>query len=285
MAKRNWCFTLNNPEDVDDLERRLRDDVVRYAIWQRERGDNGTEHLQGYLELKKPMRIAAVKRLMGTDRVHLEQRRGTREQARDYCRKDESSLGDRVELGEWQQRRGDRVDLHAFTGAIAAGDGDEDLIRDHPGPFLRYGSMVQRVRWATGKRQRRDVRLIICCGQTGAGKSHFAWHYKDGDFNQVYKLFSKRPIWFDGYCGESVLFIDEWEGAPDEEALKEITDVWPYAAPIKGSSVNAAWDTVIIATNHTRLDLEAIWREPMMRRISQWREYLARDCVTVTEVA
>lgn len=286
MAKRNWVFTLNNPENVDELEQRCTDDdVVRYAIWQRERGDNGTEHLQGYVELTRPCRMAQVKRILGTSRVHLEERRGSREQARDYCRKDDSFVGGRFEFGDFEQQRGRRNDIEAFRDALVSGAGDLQLLEQHTSNFLRYGPMVQRARLAATKRVRRDVRLIICCGETGAGKSHFAWNYADGDFDQVYRLFSKKPLWFDGYRGEPVLFIDEWEGEPNEEDLKIITDCWPYMGPVKGGSVLASWTTVIIATNHTRADLEAIWHPPMFRRIAQWREYRSRDSVTVTEVA
>lgn len=287
MAKRNWVFTLNNPGDDAPLKQRCTDDdVVRYAIWQRERGENGTEHLQGYLELARPCRMAQVKRILGESRVHLEERRGSREQARDYCRKDDTSMGDeyRFEYGEYEQRRGRRNDIEAFRDSVVSGSGDMQLLEEHPGAFLRYGPMVQRCRLAATKRRRRDMRLIICCGATGSGKSHFAWNYCDGDFDKVYKLFSKKPLWFDGYRGEDVLFIDEWEGEPGEELLKEITDVWPYMAPVKGGSVLANWTTVIIATNLVRADLEIKWLPPMHRRISQWREYRGRDSVTVTEV-
>lgn len=288
MAKRNWCFTLNNPteEDVERLTAGCSDaNSVGYAVWQRERGENGTVHLQGYVEFTRLFRLNAVKRYLGSSRYHLEPRRGSREQARDYCRKDDTRIGQPMEFGEFEQQRGRRRDLEEFRSAIVEGASDERLFMEHTGEFLKYGSAIARARVALYKRARRDVRVIVCCGATGAGKSHYAWNFAEGDMSKVYKLFHKKPVWFDGYSGEPVLFIDEWEHEPTPEHLKEICDVWPYSAPIKGGSAIARWTTVIIATNIRRWELEQQWCPAMKRRITMWREYASRDSVTVTEVA
>lgn len=289
MSGRNWCFTLNNPtaEDVERLTTGASDtNSVKYAIWQRERGESGTEHLQGYVELSRVFRLGAVKRLLGSDRIHLEPRRGSREQARDYCRKDDTRIGPIVEFGEFEQQRGRRRDIEAFRDAIMAGASDEDLFMEHTGHFFKYGQLICRARTAIFKRQRREIRVIVCCGQTNSGKSHYAWNYAEGDMSKVYKLFHKKPIWFDGYAGEPVLFIDEWEHEPTAEHLKEICDIWPYVAPIKGGAVNAQWTTVIIASNLLKHEIIHEWASPAMeRRVNVWREYAGRDSVTVTEVA
>lgn len=93
---RNWCFTVNNP-DIDDI---LPDHAdIRYVVWQRERGAEGTEHWQGYVEFDKPMRLAAVKLWLPT--AHFEPRRGTRDQARDYCMKADSRINGPWERGDW----------------------------------------------------------------------------------------------------------------------------------------------------------------------------------------
>lgn len=103
--------------------------------------------------------------------------------------------------------------------------------------------------------------------------------------SKVYKLFGKEPVWFDGYSGEPVLFIDEWEGKPTCERLKEICDVWPFMGAVKGCSCIAQWSTVIIATNWSRNEVIGAWDAAMIRRVCEWREYAGRDRVTVTEVA
>lgn len=61
---KHWCFTINNP-DVDDA---MAHDMLsqwpyQYIAVQREIGGSGTEHLQGYVEFDKPMRLTGIKKL------------------------------------------------------------------------------------------------------------------------------------------------------------------------------------------------------------------------------
>lgn len=100
--QRAWCFTLNNPEEhgiVDDVLPVLAQE--RYVVWQRERGENGTPHIQGYIELHNPVRLSAMKLWLPS--AHFEVRRGTREQARAYCMKEDTR-----DAGPWERGDFDR---------------------------------------------------------------------------------------------------------------------------------------------------------------------------------
>lgn len=126
VPSRNFIFTINNPEPlgqpggshhVDSFSdsadqhdgapgqqppysgicnaecgRYLRfPPLVRGLVYQVERGDSGTTHLQGYLELSNPARITQLKAWGGNwSRGHFEVRQGTRAQAAQYCSKDDS---------------------------------------------------------------------------------------------------------------------------------------------------------------------------------------------------
>ena len=50
------CFTLNNPntEELENLHALLKD--FKYAVYQLERGEQGTVHVQGYAVSAKPKR-------------------------------------------------------------------------------------------------------------------------------------------------------------------------------------------------------------------------------------
>ncbi len=286
MSKRNWCFTYNNAsaEQEGDLLSNIvegirREDVV-YAIYQRERGEAGTEHLQGYIEFSRGFRLSACKRLLGSDEVHCEARRGTRDQARDYCRKSDTRIGDPVEHGEWRIQ-GKRSDICAFRDDIEAGFSDKQLLGSHPRCWLAYASQLERVRRVFTERSERPVDVRVFWGVTGAGKSHAAWSFRG--FADTYKLASKKPLWFDGYQGESVLFIDEYCRDPEIEVLLEICDKYPYLCPVKGSFKYATWDVVIIATNMSEFEIRCMWPPQMLRRISEWREF-AVAYVPVAEV-
>ncbi len=76
---------------------------IRYAIGQIEVDSKGFYHIQAYTEWTSSLRIGEVaKRWSG----HYEQRNGTRDQARDYCRKKDTRVEELPTIGEW------RVDPH-----------------------------------------------------------------------------------------------------------------------------------------------------------------------------
>lgn len=89
MSAKNWCFTLNNysENDIMLIERSFEDGHFNYVVYGKEVGENGTPHLQGYVQCKKKLRMAQLKQMIGA-RVHLEVARGTASQASDYCKKE-----------------------------------------------------------------------------------------------------------------------------------------------------------------------------------------------------
>lgn len=94
MARvRNVCFTLNNP-DVEDIGALpWPTPLVKYAVWQLERGDEGTLHIQGYFEMSEQLRFPNIKqRIPFLSRAHFEPRRGTAQQATEYCEKEDTRV-------------------------------------------------------------------------------------------------------------------------------------------------------------------------------------------------
>ena len=75
------------------MTRPLQDMPYKYLIYGREVGDEGTPHLQGYVQLKKITRLTGMKKLHPT--AHWEVAKGTEEQNRTYCSKE----GDFQEFG------------------------------------------------------------------------------------------------------------------------------------------------------------------------------------------
>lgn len=90
-AKR-WCFTLNNYTETE-LEY-FRSIVPTYSICKfgiigKEIGENGTPHLQGYIEFKQKKRPKSV---FGNDRIHWEKAKGNRQQNIEYCSKENNVI-------------------------------------------------------------------------------------------------------------------------------------------------------------------------------------------------
>ncbi|AXQ66124.1 MAG: putative viral replication protein [Cressdnaviricota sp.] len=92
---RRFVFTLNNPTDqeIEDL-RNLTN--VTWLILGREKGEEGTPHIQGACCLSKQMAFATLKKTAGLVRAHIEVMQGTPLQSKVYCSKD----GDFEEIGE-----------------------------------------------------------------------------------------------------------------------------------------------------------------------------------------
>ena len=87
-----WCFTLNNPSIAEErmLQRRLGDgDHVKFAVAGREKAETtGTPHVQGFVVLRRSSRLAGLKRLLGTDRLHAKPDKGTDSENLKYCTKE-----------------------------------------------------------------------------------------------------------------------------------------------------------------------------------------------------
>lgn len=87
-ASRGWVWTLNNYTEDDEVRMRdlVSDARVKYCLYGREVGSEGTRHLQGYLYCFNAIAFSSVKKML--PRCHIERQRGTIAQAIEYCRKD-----------------------------------------------------------------------------------------------------------------------------------------------------------------------------------------------------
>ena len=95
---RKWCFTINNPRIGDNPALALDGcrDKIRYAVWQKERGESGTVHYQGFVLWKgRGRRMEGMKALF--PRAHLEVAKGRCVENRKYCTKAEG----RIEGPQW----------------------------------------------------------------------------------------------------------------------------------------------------------------------------------------
>lgn len=87
----NWCFTVNNFTE-NDIEL-IKNWKFNYLIFGKEKGENGTPHLQGYLQTVGRFRISGMKKFHQT--AHWEPAKGSCADNQKYCSKE----GDVTELG------------------------------------------------------------------------------------------------------------------------------------------------------------------------------------------
>lgn len=143
MSKsRRFVFTLNNytEDEEQNVTTFLESDKVVYGVYGRERGEEGTPHLQGFLILHKPQRFSFLHRHI-CPRLHLEVARGTSQVAADYCKKD----GDFDEYGVFPENQGRRSDIDQFRDWVeshGARPSEREIARAFPGLYLRYRSAL-----------------------------------------------------------------------------------------------------------------------------------------------
>ncbi len=263
MGHRAWVFTLNNPVEGLDFGDYP---AVRYAIYQLEAGVQGTPHFQGYIEFSAPQRHSAVRKMLHG--AHIEPRKGSRDQARDYCRKS-PSLAEPVEFGRWISGRGCRTDLLSIKEDIDNGMA-EDLVADtYFGSWCRYYKAFREYRRIKTPHRDFKTEVIVLWGPTGTGKSRLA-------LRLLPEAYWKAPdgAWFDGYDSGDIV-LDDYYGWLPYSLLLRLLDRYPLNVQTKGGHTAAAPHLVVITSNlhpsewYTGISrLNPGWYDALERRIT-----------------
>lgn len=122
MAQRNWLATLNNPDDIvapEFLEMIYEKTNAVYVCGQVEKGEEGTVHIQYFLNVKKPMRLAALKKICA--RSHFEPVK-VNNGADDYCLKENSRVEGPWEFGKKPFKRNSKADWEEQWKLAKAGE-------------------------------------------------------------------------------------------------------------------------------------------------------------------
>lgn len=238
MSKSNrFCFTKNNYTDVDVS--RLSDESLtrkfKYWCFGKEVGENGTPHLQGYLEFdnNSKLRITACKARLedeGLFGFHLEIARGSAQQNITYCSKD----GDFKEFGERPKGQGKRTDLDVACEAILNGDTMVDLIEKFPSQVVKFQRGLEFLIQSKQKRRFFKTEVFWLWGPTGSGKSRYAWSVAP----EAYMKCSSHK-WWTGYIGQESVIIDDYR--PSKELpfnfMLNLLDRYPLSVETKGGMV------------------------------------------------
>lgn len=268
MAGRNWCFTLNNPTfDSQGLLAILNaDESVRYAVFQLEKGESETEHFQGYVEFSKVRKIGGLKKLL--PRAHWETRKGTREQARDYCMKSDSRVQEPVEIGDFSKGgQGARADLVSAMSLVKQGKTDLEIAEAVPSVWLRYSRGLREYKRLCTPARTTKTLVRVFLGPTGTGKSRKAFEEYPGAY------FKPRGEWWDGYEGQATVVLDDYTGWLPYSFLLNLFDRYPLLVPFKGGFSQMVATTIIVTTNFRPED----WytdkvrhpNAPLLRRIEE----------------
>jgi len=219
---RGFVFTVPNYTEEHIAQYNAME--AKYIVVAREIGAGGLRHLQGYIEFESACTTsAAIKRLKP---AHVEWRKGTPQEASDYCKKGEQSheewsskktSGDNygrnvdivVERGDLGPGQGKRSDLDAVVEAMQSGATLTKIAESYPVTFVRFHKGIEALALARLKPRTERPRIEWRWGLAGRGKT-FHVTEKHGRESVYIKDGTK---WWNGYAQQEAILIDDFDGA------------------------------------------------------------------------
>lgn len=252
---RNFVFTLNNY--TAEEEEAVKAWVCVYLIFGKEVGEEGTPHLQGYVAFANARTLSALKKL--SLRAHWEIARGTPKQASEYCEKDGVvfEIGTRplsqVDKGGKEQSRWKDAFVAVDEGRLE--DVSMDILCCH---LKQVEYAVKRVR--LGKRKvvtldgPSEHQWIV--GKTRCGKTRRAMLENPGAY-----IKDPNTVWWDGYNGEEVVIIDDFDKFQVKQGgdIKRWLDRYPVQAQTKGGQEIIRPRKVVVTSQYYPSE---IWDDP-----------------------
>lgn len=240
-----FCFTLNNYTDEEyatccDFAK----EKCKFAVIGREVGDNGTPHLQGYMNMKSQIRFSGIKKVI--PRAHIEKAQGSDQENLEYCTKEDDVP---FIYGE-PQTHGKRNDLVSVCNDIVNEKKTlSEVAKTYPEVFVKYSRGIERLSLLTYKPRdsNNPPTVMWLFGCAGAGKTRYAYDRFTQD--QVYMKDSTH--WWDGYTQQQCILIDDYDGKWPFRDLLRLLDRYPYRGQFKGGYIDINSPFIIVTCEHS----------------------------------
>jgi len=259
-----WCFTINNPE-AKALFTEL-PEGVRLVAWQRERGESGTEHFQGYIAFKNAKTLSSVKKFLGYNSAHCEIAKGTEAQAVAYVSKEETRIEGPWSLGS-EAQQGKRSDLDEAAAEVMR-TGKLDNVA--PSLLVKYYKGFQTLALQKKPPIHQEILIFTIVGKTGVGKT---WNIFNQFGDEVYRpLYGNSGIWWNLYTGQRVVLYDEFEGNCPLSVILQMTDGYRKQGDTKGAGVWVNPDIIFFTSNRH----PSLWyKDTVSGDMSRYEQYQA----------
>lgn len=193
MARYGYCFTLNNytPANEVTLKGAIGQCGISYLSYGREVGEQGTPHLQGYLQSNQKNKSRFHQKLG----IYVMPQERSATQARDYTQKDgdfwQGGQFDDTIRGTKEKSQGQRKDHDAVKELIKSGKSYQEIVDTNFAYAAKYGKFIKEQvavqRMAAGKSSllaeyegvswkpwQQDV-LNVIAGTPDPRKIHWIW--------------------------------------------------------------------------------------------------------------
>jgi hypothetical protein len=264
-----WCFTYNNPPlDGDEFVSLLEGKGdIKMAVFQKETGEEGTEHFQGYMETNKRMYTTGVHSMLAPHKLALLHAKGTKIQNHKYCTKEETRTDGpyyvKSEAGDYGRKNGNqgkRTDLDEFAALVIEEGGiTERVIAEQPGHVMAYSKHANNLigyiaynkakaddmafwkeqyrKHAAGEESlgQQQRKLILRFGPTAVGKTtEVKREVKGGLGKEVYEKMATNK-WWDNYKQEEHVLVDEFVGNQSIDEFKAMSNCGVVQMESKGT--------------------------------------------------
>lgn len=280
-----WCLTWNNPSlSGDEWAEVLRScPDIAMGCFQKEVGESGTPHFQGYIEMKKKGYHTAVRAAVGGFGMTVQNAKSGRKKNFAYCTKEDTRVA-----GPWfincdasaggRATQGKRTDLDAYAEAVVAEGGvTAKVFEDFPGhsvQFLKHGeAIVRHLNLLKAKQEERDHwqemyqrhlagedmaklgvkprEVEVLFGPTAVGKTTSVYFKVLGELQE--RLYEKpgNNKWWDGYDDEPNVVLDEFKGDlfGDIETVNNLLNQGVKVVETKGGSKLMNVKRIFLTTN------------------------------------
>jgi hypothetical protein len=252
VRSRNWVLTINHQKklryDNDELLKIIQDiPSISFTAFQLEQGEQGTLHHQAYLHFKNAKTFDSIKKAFPLS--HIEEMRGSSDQAITYCTKEETRVGESVMWGEVPEQ-GKRNDYIEINNMLVNGATNDDIRRRFPTQYFLNRNKIEAVRQDLLEErfgyEYRYLSVIYMHGSTGIGKSRYV--VEKYGYQNCYRISNyKNP--FDTYKGEDVIVFEEFRESLPIEQMLEYLDGYPSRLPARYNDKVACYTKVYVISN------------------------------------
>lgn len=290
---RKWMLTINNPQEKGLNHQKIKEILSQfsslvYYCMSDEEGE--TYHTHVFFSLEHATRFSTIKKRF--PEAHIDRAEGTSAECKAYVQKSgkwadsdkaETSIPNTFE--EWgelpAERQGERTDLAQLYEYVKDGLSNFEILEENPDYMLNLDK-IERVRQAVKEQQYREkfrkLEVTYIWGPTGVGKTRGVME-KYG-YTGVYRVTDYAHP-FDGYAGEDVLLLDEYNSNFKIQDLLNYLDGYPLTLPARYSNRVACYTKVYIVSNlclskqYTETQYNApLTYEALLRRIQKVVQYI-----------
>lgn len=285
IKSRSWTLTLWDKEALEKLIAT----TPRYLVYAPEIcPSTEREHFQCYAYYDRERHQTAMRKNFKGHDVQIA--RGSHAENRKYIvgpyskdGKEKPANPNAVEVGSIPEQ-GKRNDLRAFHEDIKAGKRGRDLSVDHLESRAKYPKLEQTL--INEEDEQRAIQMFkegftpevhVRWGEPGTGKSRYV--YEKHRPEDIYELNlgdgCQKSVWWDGYRGQEVILINDFDGELGWKYLLRLLDRYPFRMQVKGSHCWRLCKYIYITSNDAPERWYGHYRpEPLMRRLTSVTEVI-----------